>query len=84
MLQELARRYAVGICVLVAEGKTTDAVEATKVFVAEAMALGHTPFDAMFALFQTSVGCAVAAGDYIPGGAAEYFSGCALGLAVQS
>jgi hypothetical protein len=84
MLQELARRYAVGICVLAASGDGAAAQEATRVFLSEAMASGHTALEAMFALFQSSVGCAIAAADSVPGGATEYFSGCALGLAVKS
>lgn len=84
MLQELARRYAVGICVLAAAGDVDAAHDATRMFVNDALASGHTALEAMFALFQSSVGCAIAAADSAPGGATAYFSGCALGLAVKS
>lgn len=84
ILQELARRYAVGVCAMVAAGDTEGAHQATCEYMREAMERGFTPYEAMYRIFQSTVGCAVAASDHAPEGGEAFFRDAALGLAVMS
>lgn len=82
-IQESARRFAVGVCLMVASGDRDGAADAMRQYVRDSMESGHVPYEAMLLMTNSLIGLAVSAAEQTDEGAEVFFRQTALGLAVQ-